>query len=185
MVNTLLTELDGLESRKQIFVIGATNRPDVMDPAMVRPGRLDKMIFVDLPDATERWDIFTTLSTRLSITELGDIELLVKHGCGGYTGADVGALIREAALIGLRQKIDSGATANDTTVLSKVHFEGARRKVRPSVSLAQQKRYRAMHQRFNGVPAGIKGQEYDAADVIPHSVRMHGGTVGPDLANLS
>ncbi|KAG0140528.1 hypothetical protein CROQUDRAFT_53099 [Cronartium quercuum f. sp. fusiforme G11] len=159
VVNTLLTELDGLESRKQIFVVGATNRPDVMDPAMVRPGRLDKMIFVDLPDAAERWEIFKTLSSHLSISEVKEIELLVKDRCGGYSGADVGALIREAAMIGLRQRIDLGPTSDEPIVLHTQHFQEALKKVRASVSVGQQKRYRAMHQRFNGVPAGIKGQE--------------------------
>ncbi|KAH9816682.1 AAA ATPase [Melampsora americana] len=169
VVNTLLTELDGLESRKQIFVIGATNRPDVMDPAMVRPGRLDKMIFVDLPNATERWDIFRTLSSHLLISEMDQIELLVKEKCGGYSGADVGALIREASLIGLRQRIDSGATSDDPIILSQLQFDEALKKVRASVSVGQQKRYRAMHQRFNGVPAGIKGQDEEPPNTITQS----------------
>ncbi|CAH7690694.1 adenosinetriphosphatase [Phakopsora pachyrhizi] len=156
VVNTLLTELDGLEPRKQIYVIGATNRPDVMDPAMVRPGRLDKMIFIDLPDASERWDIFQTLSNKLKISSIDSINSLIVDDsqCGGYSGADVGALIREASLIGLRKHIEMGVKAEDKIVLEKHNFEEALKKVRPSVSIAQHKRYRALNSRFNGVPAG-------------------------------
>lgn len=62
MVNQLLTELDGLEPRKKVFVIGATNRPDILDPAMLRPGRLDKILFVDLPDRDARLEILRTVS---------------------------------------------------------------------------------------------------------------------------
>ncbi|EGG00041.1 AAA ATPase [Melampsora larici-populina 98AG31] len=170
VVNTLLTELDGLESRKQIFVIGATNRPDVMDPAMVRPGRLDKMIFVDLPDPIERWEIFSTLSHHLRIQEIDQIKVLVKEKCNGYSGADVGALIREASLIGLRQRINSNSSVSNNDddqpiILGLQDFNEALKKVRASVSIGQQKRYRAMHQRFNGVPAGIKGQDEDLSTV--------------------
>ncbi|KAI9603961.1 hypothetical protein H4Q26_003570 [Puccinia striiformis f. sp. tritici PST-130] len=109
VVNTLLTELDGLEPRKQIYVIGATNRPDVMDPAMVRPGRLDKMIFIDLPNREDRWEIFKTLSSKLSLDDQASqsIQQLIQDDprCSGYSGADIGGLIREAALIQLRKQI--------------------------------------------------------------------------------
>jgi ribosome biogenesis ATPase len=63
LVNQLLTEMDGLEARKQVFLIGATNRPDIVDPAILRPGRFDKVIFVDFPTAADRADILRK-STR-------------------------------------------------------------------------------------------------------------------------
>ncbi|PLW43121.1 hypothetical protein PCANC_14394 [Puccinia coronata f. sp. avenae] len=176
VVNTLLTELDGLEPRKQIYVIGATNRPDVMDPAMVRPGRLDKMIFIDLPDREDRWEIFKTLSRKLAFDGEASqsIQKLIQDDprCAGYSGADIGGLIREAALIQLRKQIRNRAlleqsagsgTASagapdglqtDEECLGISDFEEALAKVRPSVSAAQHKRYRALHSKFNGVSAG-------------------------------
>lgn len=62
IVNQLLTEMDGVEERRQVFLIGATNRPDIVDPALLRPGRLDKVLFVGLPAAADRLDILRTLT---------------------------------------------------------------------------------------------------------------------------
>ena len=62
MVNQLLTEMDGLEERKQVFIMGATNRPDIIDPAILRPGRLDKLLYVGLPTSKDRLDILTTIT---------------------------------------------------------------------------------------------------------------------------
>jgi ribosome biogenesis ATPase len=64
VVNQLLTEMDGIEVRRDVFVIGATNRPDMIDPAILRPGRLDKLVFVPLPAAKDRADILTTVSRK-------------------------------------------------------------------------------------------------------------------------
>ena len=66
-MNQLLTEMDGVEERRQVFVIGATNRPDIVDPALLRPGRLDKVLFVGLPAAADRLDILRTLTLVQSL----------------------------------------------------------------------------------------------------------------------
>ena len=105
MVNTLLTELDGLNSRKAVYVIGATNRPDMIDPAMVRPGRLDKLLYVDLPSPAERWDILRTHTKRtpIPVEEHDAIRAIVESDkCDGFSGADMAALVREAATAALR-----------------------------------------------------------------------------------
>jgi ribosome biogenesis ATPase len=105
VVNTLLTELDGLNSRKAVYVIGATNRPDMIDPAMVRPGRLDKLLYVDLPSPAERWEILRTHTKRTPIPadELEAIQAIVESDrCDGFSGADMAALVREAATAALR-----------------------------------------------------------------------------------
>lgn len=105
MVNTLLTELDGLNSRKAVYVIGATNRPDMIDPAMVRPGRLDKLLYVDLPSPGERWDILRTHTKRtpIPVSEHDAIRAIVEsEQCDGFSGADMAALVREAATAALR-----------------------------------------------------------------------------------
>lgn len=62
IVNQLLTEMDGIESRQGVFVMAATNRPDIIDPAVMRPGRLDKILFVNLPTATDRFEILKTIT---------------------------------------------------------------------------------------------------------------------------
>jgi ribosome biogenesis ATPase len=72
-VNTLLTELDGLNDRKGVYVIGATNRPDIIDPAMIRPGRLDHPLFVALPTPSERIEILHTLTKSTPLS--GDVDL--------------------------------------------------------------------------------------------------------------
>lgn len=74
MVNTLLTELDGLNDRKGVYMVAATNRPDIIDPAMLRPGRLDHQLFVALPSASERHDILWTLTKRTPLAS--DVDLL-------------------------------------------------------------------------------------------------------------
>ena len=73
VVNQLLTEMDGLEDRKQIFIIADTNRPDIIDPAMLRPGRLDKLLYVPLPDFNYRGSILQTITTNLKLDK--DIDL--------------------------------------------------------------------------------------------------------------
>ncbi|CAB4255577.1 similar to Saccharomyces cerevisiae YLL034C RIX7 Putative ATPase of the AAA family, required for export of pre-ribosomal large subunits from the nucleus [Maudiozyma barnettii] len=106
VVNTLLTELDGLNDRRGIFVIGATNRPDIIDPAMLRPGRLDKTLFIELPNKEEKLDIIKTV-TRSSGTPLAkDIvfeNIISDERCRNYSGADLAALVRESSILALKR----------------------------------------------------------------------------------
>lgn len=95
VVNTFLTELDGVGDRQGIFVVAATNRPDMIDSAMLRPGRLDKQLMVELPSADERYSILKTV-TRSSPLE-SDVDLfLIAHDerCRNFSGADLSALTR-------------------------------------------------------------------------------------------
>ncbi|KAA8495179.1 Nuclear valosin-containing protein-like [Porphyridium purpureum] len=104
VVNQLLTELDGMDSRKQVFVIAATNRPDIIDPAMLRPGRLDKLLYVPLPDAAARASILRTIGRRAPLDPCIDLDAIARDGrCEGFSGADLSALLREAAMDALRQ----------------------------------------------------------------------------------
>ena len=122
VVNTLLTELDGLSNRQGIYVIAATNRPDIIDEAMLRPGRLETLLFVDLPEAAERVEILQTLSRNLSIPYSDEIAD-VARGCEGFSGADLESLLRRAGYAAIKR--------NDTIKLED--FMTARRIVRPSV----------------------------------------------------
>lgn len=108
VVNTLLTELDGLEDRNGVFVIAATNRPDVIDPAMLRPGRLDKPILVDLPTFEEKVEIFKTLTRKTPMAPDVDLEEILRDKrTERYSGADISALVREATTEALRTALRS------------------------------------------------------------------------------
>ncbi|KAI3613605.1 ribosome biogenesis atpase rix7 [Moniliophthora roreri] len=179
VVNTLLTELDGLDARKSVFVIGATNRPDMIDPAMCRPGRLDKLLYVDLPTPPERAEIVRTMVQRRNVPispPIEDIETLVKSDrCDGYSGADLAALVREAGVAALRRILVSTSTATPNSSLSVIDeelnvqvtlddFTGALEKVTPSVSKAQRRKYEALRSKLVGLPVGKgKGEELNDA----------------------
>nr|POE54901.1 putative aaa domain-containing protein c16e9.10c [Quercus suber] len=97
VVNTLLTELDGLSERHGIYVIAATNRPDIIDEAMLRPGRLETPLFVDLPGPAERVEILRTLLRNKPVDALDAVaEFARTDACKGYSGADLSALVRQA-----------------------------------------------------------------------------------------
>ncbi|PWN97817.1 AAA-domain-containing protein [Tilletiopsis washingtonensis] len=197
VVNTLLTELDGLEARVQTYVIGATNRPDMIDPAMCRPGRLDKLLYVDLPRADERLEILRTLTTRTPLAADVDLEAVALDGCAdGYSGADLAALTREAAVLALREALrrapaapsaaagtglgsESRSSAVDGVEVSQTHFAAALAKVAPSVSSAQRARYAALRTRLAGTPAGAgagaRAAKRAAADNGAERPRRFGG----------
>lgn len=122
VVNTLLTELDGLSSRQGIYVIAATNRPDIIDPAMLRPGRLETLLFVDLPGEDERVEILQTLSRNLSIRYTEAIAE-VARSCHNFSGADLESLLRRAGYAAIKR--------ND--IIKVEDFISAKEKVRPSV----------------------------------------------------
>lgn len=107
VVNTLLTELDGMDTRAGIYVIGATNRPDMIDEAMLRPGRFETPLFVDLPGPNERSEILTTLIRDKPVDNMAEIvEVARSESCNGYSGADLGALMREAGHCAIRRHGD-------------------------------------------------------------------------------
>lgn len=122
VVNTLLTELDGLSNRQGIYVIGATNRPDIIDPAMLRPGRLETLLFVDLPEQDERVEILQTMTRNLNIDFTDDIAK-VARSCDGFSGADLESLLRRAGYAAIKR--------NDRITLQD--FLSAAQKVKPSV----------------------------------------------------
>lgn len=143
VVNQLLTEMDGVENRQQVFILAATNRPDIIDPAVLRPGRLDKTLYVGLPPPTDRHAILLTITKGGTKPHLdSDVNLEeIAHDvrCDSFTGADLSALVREACVNALRVHLSSRSSQTHTESVkdisvSKVHFEDALKKVRPSVS---------------------------------------------------
>jgi len=105
VMNQLLTEMDGINAAKQIFVVGATNRPDIIDPAIKRPGRLDQVIFVDLPDFPARISIFEACLRKSPLDPNVDIAHLAEQ-TNGYSGADLGGICKSAARIAIRNQIE-------------------------------------------------------------------------------
>ena len=126
VLNQLLAEMDGLEELKDILVIAATNRPDLLDPALLRPGRFDKILLVNAPEEKGRLKVLEIHTKNMPLARDVNLKEITKKTVG-YTGADIEALAREAAMLSLRESIDS-------KLVRKKHFEEALKKVKPSVS---------------------------------------------------
>merc|ERR1712156_971609 len=105
VINQVLTEMDGMNATKQIFVVGATNRPDIIDPAIKRPGRLDQVIFVDLPDFPARISIFKACLRKSPLDPDVDLAHMAEQ-TNGYSGADLGGICKSAAKIAIRTQIE-------------------------------------------------------------------------------
>ncbi len=135
IVAQLLTEMDGVGDPRRVTVIGATNRPDAVDPALLRPGRFDGLILVGMPDLESRRSILRIHTARMPLNGV-DLDS-VAASTDGYTGADLAALCREAALCAYRE--DRGANG----VLQK-HFDSALEEIAPSVSRESAEAYEAM-----------------------------------------
>ncbi|RKP10066.1 ribosome biogenesis ATPase RIX7 [Thamnocephalis sphaerospora] len=159
VVNTLLTELDGVDNRKQVFVIAASNRPDIIDAAMLRPGRLDKLLYVELPVAAERLEILRTLSRKTPLAADVSLQSVAEDArCEGFSGADLASLVREAGVAALRSTLyangvdssplDMGATSAETLYVRQEHFDTAFTKVAPSVSAQDVKKYAALRKQY-------------------------------------
>ncbi|KAM8949545.1 nuclear valosin-containing protein-like isoform 1-T1 [Lycaon pictus] len=152
VVNQLLTEMDGLEARQQVFIMAATNRPDIIDPAILRPGRLDKTLFVGLPPPADRLAILKTITkngTRPPLDADVNLEALAADlRCDCYSGADLSALVREASICALRQEMmrPKGGGDRGELKVSQKHFEEAFKKVKSSISKKDQVMYEALRQ---------------------------------------
>jgi transitional endoplasmic reticulum ATPase len=129
VVAALLTELDGIEGLRDVVVIGATNRPDLVDPALLRPGRMGRLVYVPPPDPAARAAILRAAARNTPLGEGVDLDA-VAADTDGYSGADLAELVREAALAAMRRSLDAPeVTADDVGT--------ARRTVRPSLHADQ------------------------------------------------
>ena len=127
VVNQLLTEMDGLESRSATFVVAATNRPDMIDPAMLRPGRLDKLLYVPLPPPDGRAAILATLTRKTPLAPEVDVAAIAASArCGGFSGADLASLVREACVAALKGNMAAFARADAEAAPVGGGFEGWR-----------------------------------------------------------
>lgn len=129
VVAALLTELDGVEPLRDVVVVGATNRPELVDPALLRPGRLERLIYVPPPDAEARGQILRAAARNTPLADDVDLDALAAR-LDGYSAADCAALIREAALAAMRESL----AAAEVTAR---HLEQAQQTVRPSLDPVQ------------------------------------------------
>merc|ERR1711972_994124 len=151
VINQILTEMDGMGSKKSVFIIGATNRPDIIDPAVLRPGRLDQLIYIPLPDEGSRMNILKSCLRKSPLAPEVDLTHLAKS-TPGYSGADLPEICQRAAKMAIRESIEKeieaekeraaagGDAAMDTEdadpvpEITKAHFEESMKFARRSVN---------------------------------------------------
>ena len=167
VINQLLTELDGLQARKTVFTIGATNRPDIIDPAIMRPGRLDQLVYIPLPDEPARVSIFEARCRKVEVAPDVNFKALA-HSTDGYSGADIAEICNVAIRTAIRDAINVYAQHErqreeaeengqepppdlDESVytVTQKHFEDAYRVSRKSVSDQDIGRYRMFAETMN------------------------------------
>ena len=153
VVSQLLTELDGLEELEDVVVIATTNRPDLLDAALLRPGRLDRHVHVPVPDEAARRKIFEVHTRQKPLAESVDLDELAAR-TDGYVGADIEAVCREAAMAASREFIDTVPRAEmpesiGNVRIAQTHFESALEEVAPSVTPDTIERYEEIEERFD------------------------------------
>ncbi|WP_374535587.1 AAA family ATPase [Micromonospora aurantiaca (nom. illeg.)] len=129
VVAALLTELDGVEALRNVVVVGATNRPELVDPALLRPGRLERLVYVPPPDGPARTEILRASARDVPLAPDVDLDALGGE-LDGFSAADCAALIREAALAAMRESLSA-------STVTAAHVEAARNRVRPSLDPVQ------------------------------------------------
>ena len=140
VLNQLLAEMDGLEDLNDILIIGATNRPDMLDPALLRPGRFDRILLVNAPEEEGRKMILDIHTKKMPLAKNVKMKEVAKKTIG-YTGADLEALVREAAMLALREDMSSKE-------VKKKHFDEALKKIKPSVTKSTLDVYKKVEENF-------------------------------------
>ncbi|KAI3867002.1 hypothetical protein MKX03_022045 [Papaver bracteatum] len=162
VLNQLLTEMDGVNAKKTVFIIGATNRPDVIDPALLRPGRLDQLVYIPLPDEASRLQIFKACLRRSPVSKHVDIQVLAKH-TEGFSGADITEICQRACKYAIRENIEKiierknkikdnrvvmeeEGVEDEVPEITAAHFEESMKYARRSVSDGDIHKYQAFAQ---------------------------------------
>jgi len=165
VLNQILTEMDGMNAKKNVFIIGATNRPDQIDSALLRPGRLDQLIYIPLPDEVSRLAILKAALKKSPISQEVDLAFLAKR-THGFSGADLTEICQRAAKLAIRESIEADVRrqreqretedAEDAQMedeeedpvpeITREHFEEATKYARRSVSDQDIRRYEMFSQ---------------------------------------
>ena len=140
VVNTILAEMDGLEELQSVVVIGATNRPNLVDPALLRPGRFDELVYVGVPDAAGRARILAIQTEKMPLADDVDLHAIARR-TERYTGADLEDVVRRAGLVALRESLGNDA-------VTQAHFDTALTESRASVTAEMEAEYRQMSARL-------------------------------------
>ena len=154
VLNQLLTEMDGMNAKKTVSIIGATNRPDIIDPALLRPGRLDQLIYIPLPDDQSRLQIFKACLRKSPVAKDVDLNALAKY-TQGFSGADITEICQRACKLAVRDVIQRSlevgkAAAMRGAEIGLLHFLGALKHARRSVSDMDVLKYEFFAQRLKG-----------------------------------
>jgi len=155
VISQMLTELDGLEELKDVVVIAATNRPDIVDPALLRPGRLDRWIYVPPPEKKERKEIFAIHLKGKPLAEDVDLEELAEK-TNEYVGADIEAICREATMLVLREVLqpdmdrETAKKKAKKIKITRKHLEDAIKKIKPSAKGETLKKFEEMSEELLG-----------------------------------
>jgi len=193
VINQILTEIDGVGARKSVFVIGATNRPDILDPAIMRPGRLDQLIYIPLPDYDSRLSIFRANLRKspkgddLNFDELANIT-------DGFSGADITEVCQRACKLAIREEIAAQEVAEAEAIkagkdlpepktdgkLCAKHFEASMRTARKSVSKTELARYLKFKKELSGGGLASATAAVAKEDAAADSAVPAGGTDGDD-----
>src|ERR1700686_4028069 len=171
-LNALLVEMDGLDTQEGVIIIAATNRPDVLDPALLRPGRFDRQITVNLPDVKGREEILRVHSKKVKLAEGVDLAV-VARGTPGYSGAELANVINEAALLAARRGLKAITLAELEEARDKVRWGKERR----SLALSEkEKQNTAYHEAGHAL----------LLELLPHTEPLHKVTIiprGPSLGS--
>ncbi|HMF29825.1 MAG TPA: AAA family ATPase, partial [Candidatus Lokiarchaeia archaeon] len=151
VISQLLTELDGLQQTKDLVIIAATNRPDILDPALIRPGRIDRLTVVSPPTTEDRAKIFRIFTKDMPLGDDVDIDDLAAI-TPGFTGADIETMCREAAIRALRADIHAD-------IIHKEHFEAALTGIHPSASKEVVEWYDKFEEKLKARKPGSRGSE--------------------------
>jgi transitional endoplasmic reticulum ATPase len=151
VVSQFLTELDGLVELKDVVVLAATNRPDLVDRSLLRPGRFDRLIYIPLPDIASRKKILKIHLSKMPVSESVTVEWLAEI-TENYSGADIENLCREAGMLALREHIKPGMSKEelilDDITINKDHFERALERIKPHLSREMLEEYTQMIRDF-------------------------------------
>merc|ERR1719378_1617881 len=163
VINQILTEMDGMNAKKSVFIIGATNRPDIIAPAVLRPGRLDQLIYIPLPDEGSRYNILKSVTRKSPISPELDLTYLART-LHGFSGADLTEICQRAAKMAIRESIEKeveaekerAAAGGDASMdedapdpvpeITKYHFEESMKFARRSVSYNDIRKYEMFSQ---------------------------------------
>jgi transitional endoplasmic reticulum ATPase len=181
-MNQLLTEIDGVGVKKNVFFVGATNRPELLDDALLRPGRLDQLIYIPLPDKPARQGILESTLKKSPIAPNVPLSFIAEL-TDGFSGADLAELCQRAAKAAIRDAIaaDELKTDNDmdtdgTSEISRKHFEEAMAGARRSVAITDLAKYDQFRQKMN--PTYNKGGDGGAVINWPDDPVIGGGAGG-------